>query len=582
MAVEMTKDDKKIRQPIVAVLGHVDHGKTLLLDSIRKSRVQHGEAGGITQHIGASFIPIETIRHICGPLMEKLNVDVTIPGLLFIDTPGHEAFITLRKRGGSAADIAILVIDINSGFQPQTEESLTFLKEYKTPFIVAATKVDRLPGWFPNKGECIMDSMKKQRDDVKVELDKKLYNLVIQLSERGFESERFDNIEDFTKKIAVVPCSGMTGEGVQELLMMLTGLAQQFLKEKLAVTDKGKGVVLEVKDLRGLGTTIDVIVYDGSVHKDDYIVIGGKEPQVTRIKALLKPKPLKELRVEKQFDQVNEVHAAAGIKIAAPSLENVTAGSPIVAVRDEVDIEAAKAEAQKDVEGVEFTKDVEGIIVKADTLGGLEAMIKMLKDGGIPVRKAEVGHVNKQDVMEGQNVKDDLKKVIFAFNVKTLAEAEELAKDLKITIFSNKIIYQIFEDYKEWRDKAKERELEEKLERAVRPVKVKILDGCIFRASKPCIVGVEVVAGYLKKGIQLKNKDGKVVGVVKEIQKEAQNIDNAEAKDKVAINMEEPIAGRHIFEKDVLVSNLTKDDRALLKEIYEKLNDDEKMLLDEI
>jgi translation initiation factor 5B len=364
--------------------------------------------------------------------------------------------------------------------------------------------------------------------------------------------------------------------------MMLTGLAQQFLKEKLAVTDKGKGVVLEVKDLRGLGTTIDVIVYDGSVHKDDYIVIGGKEPQVTRIKALLKPKPLKELRVEKQFDQVNEVHAAAGIKIAAPSLENVTAGSPIVAVRDEVDIEAAKAEAQKDVEGVEFTKDVEGIIVKADTLGGLEAMIKMLKDGGIPVRKAEVGHVNKQDVMEGQNVKDDLKKVIFAFNVKTLAEAEELAKDLKITIFSNKIIYQIFEDYKEWRDKAKERELEEKLERAVRPVKVKILDGCIFRASKPCIVGVEVVAGYLKKGIQLKNKDGKVVGVVKEIQKEAQNIDNAEAKDKVAINMEEPIAGRHIFEKDVLVSNLTKDDRALLKEIYEKLNDDEKMLLDEI
>ena len=578
----MTENDRRIRQPIVAVLGHVDHGKTLLLDSIRETRVQHGEAGGITQHIGASFIPIETIRHICGPLMGRLKVDITIPGLLFIDTPGHEAFVTLRKRGGSAADIAILVIDINTGFQPQTDESLTFLREFKTPFIVAATKVDRLAGWFPNKGECIMDSMQKQRDDVKVELDKRLYDIVIQLSQRGFEAERFDKIEDFTKKVAVVPCSGMTGEGVQELLMMLTGLAQQFLKDKLAVSEKGKGVVLEVKELRGLGTTIDVIVYDGSVRKDDYVVIGGKEPQVTKIKALLTPKPLKELRVEKQFDQVNEVHAASGIKIAAPNLESVTAGSPLIAVRNEAEVAAAKAEVQKDVEEVEFTKDVEGIIVKADTLGGLEAMIKMLKDEGIPVRKAEVGHVNKQDVMEGQNVKDDLKKVVFAFNVRTLAEAEDMAKDLKIKIFSNSIIYKIFEDYKEWRDKAKERELEGKLERATRPVKVKILDGCIFRASKPCIVGVEVLAGYLKKGVHLKNKDGKVVGTVKEIQKEGQNIDSAEAKSKVAINMEEPIAGRHIFEKDVLVSNLTRDDRALLKEVYDKLGDSEKELLDEI
>jgi translation initiation factor 5B len=580
MVLSMPKE--KIRQPIVAVLGHVDHGKTLLLDSIRKTRVQHGEAGGITQHIGASFIPIDTIKHICGPLMDKLKVDITIPGLLFIDTPGHEAFVTLRKRGGSVADIGILVIDINTGFQPQTDESLAFLREFKTPFIVASTKVDRLPGWFPHEGECVLDSLKKQRDDVKAELDKKVYELVAQLAERGFDAERFDRIENFTKQISIVPCSGLTTEGVSELLMMLTGLAQQFLKGKLSVSERGKGVVLELKELRGLGTTIDMIVYDGSVRKGDYIVIGGKEPIVTKIKALLRPKPLKEIRVEKQFDSVREVHAAAGIKIAAPGLESVIAGSPIIAVRKEADVEAAKEEVKKDVEQVEFVKGIDGLIIKADTLGGLEAMIKMLTEEGVPIRKAEVGRVNKQDVIEAQNVKDDLKKIILAFNVRTLAEADELAKDLKIKIFHSDIIYKIIEEYKEWTYQRKERELQEKLKRAVRPVKLKILKGCIFRASNPCIVGVEIVAGHLKKGVRLKNKEGKTIGEVKEIQKEGKNIDSATTKEKVAINMDDPIAGRHIFENDILVSHLTKDNRTLLKEVYEKLNEDEKELLNEI
>ena len=561
---------------------NVDHGKTLLLDSIRRTRVQHGEAGGITQHIGASFIPIETVKNICGPLMDRLNIGITIPGLLFIDTPGHEAFVTLRKRGGSVADIAVLVIDINTGFRPQTDESLAFLREFKTPFIVAATKTDRLPGWFPHKNECILDSLQKQRDDVKAELDKKIYELVAQLAERGLDAERFDRIEDFTKHVAIVPCSGMTAEGVPELLMMLTGLAQQFLKGKLAVSERGKGVVLELKELRGFGATIDVVVYDGTVRKGDYIVIGGKEPVVTKIKALLRPKPLKEIRVEKQFDSVREVHAAAGVKIAAPGLENVIAGSPIIAVHKEADVEKAIAEVQKDVEQVEFTKGIDGIIIKADTLGGLEAMIKMLTEEGVPIRKAEVGRVNKQDVTEAQNVKDGLKKVILAFNVRTLAEAEELAGDLKITIFHSNIIYKIIEDYKEWTYQRKERELQEKLERAVRPVKVKVLKGCIFRASRPCIVGVEVLAGHLKKGVRLKNKEDKIIGEVKEMQKGGENIDSATAKENVAISMNDPIAGRHIFESDILVSYLTKDDRALLKEVYEKLAEDEKELLNEI
>jgi len=573
---------EKIRQPIVTVLGHVDHGKTSLLDAVRGTSVNLKEPGQITQYISASFVPKEAIKKICGKLLDQFKIQITIPGLLFVDTPGHENFITLRKRGGSVSDLAILVIDINEGFQQQTDESLNFLKQFKTPFIVAATKIDKISGWFPYNTTSFLESFQKQRDDVKDELDKKVYQLVSQLSERGFDAERFDRIEEFTKHVAIIPTSGKTKEGISELLMVLAGLAQQFLKDKLALSKIGKGTVLELKEVKGFGATIDAIIYDGIVRKEDYIIIGGKEPVVTKIKALLLPKPMRDLRVEKEFDSVREVHAAAGIKIAAPDLDNVIAGSPIIAVRSEGEIEAAKREVQKDVEQVEFVKGIDGIIVKADTLGALEAMIKMFSEEGIPIRKAEVGSVNKQDVTEAQNVKDELKKVIFAFNVKPLAEAEELAKDLNIKIFSSNIIYHILEEYKKWRYERTEREMQEKLDRAVRPVKLRLLKGYVFRASKPFIGGVEVLAGYLKKGVQLKNEKGKIVGIVKELQQEGKNIANAKKGDKIAISMEEPVVGRTIFENDVLTSDLTTNDKHLLKEIYEKLSEDEKELINEI
>jgi translation initiation factor 5B len=580
MGVE--KDKERIRQPIVTVLGHVDHGKTLLLDSIRGTRVQAGEPGGISQHTGASFIPIDTIRKIAGPLLEKMKVKINIPGLLFIDTPGHEAFVTLRKRGGSVADLAILVVDSTTGFKPQTDESLQFLKDFKTPFIVAATMIDRTPGWFPHRDASFLDTFKEQRDDVREELDRKIYNLMGQLAERGYNSERFDRIEDFTKQIAIVPCSGMTGEGVPELLMMLAGLAQTFLKDRLHVSDRGKGVILEVKDVRGFGITIDVILYDGTVRKGDFLVVGGKEPIVTKIKALLRPKPLKELRTEKQFDSVSDVHAAAGIKIAAPELDSVLSGSPILIVRKEIDVPAAVAEVQKDVQQVEFTSAVDGIILKADTLGALEAMIKLFGGEAIPIRMAEIGAVDKQDVTEAQNVKDPLRRVVFAFNVHTNADAEELAKDLRIKVFSSNVIYKILEDYKLWRYERKEREQNEKIEKVARPAKVQVLKGCIFRASKPCITGVEVLAGFLKKGAVLVNKEGKTVGKVKEMENEGRHIESAKTKDKVAISMDEPVGGRTINEGDVLMSLLTSDDKKQLKELVEKLSEDEKRLLDEM
>jgi translation initiation factor 5B len=570
-----------IRQPIVAVLGHVDHGKTSLLDAIRGSTVNLMEPGQITQHIGASFIPIDIIKKFCGSLLDRFKIKITIPGLLFIDTPGHAAFTTLRRRGGSVADLAVLVIDINEGFQPQTDESLNFLKQFKTPFLVAATKVDLISGWYPHKNECFMESYKKQSESVQEDAEKKIYNIISQLSMREFEAERFDRVGDFKKQVAIVPTSGKTGEGVPELLMMLAGLSQQFLKERLELSKAARGAVLEVKDVKGLGTTIDAIIYDGSVKCGDYLIIGGKEPLTTKIKALLRPPVLKELRIERKFESVKEVHAAAGIKISAPNLENVIAGSPIICVSDKTKVEVAMKTVQKEVEEVEFSKEGEGVVARADTLGSLEALITILKGNGTPIKKAEVGPITKQDIVELDSVKDELRKVILAFNVETLPDVEVMAKDHKIQVFKNNIIYRIVEDYQKWCHDEKERKESKKLEEIARPCRIRILPGFVFRKRKPAVFGVEILAGFLKPGTPMKNEEGKDIGKIKNIEKEGKVIQDAKTGDKVAVSMNEPTVGRQVNEGDILISVITSTNLKALKEIWDRLQDDERLLLKE-
>ena len=292
---------KKTRSPIIATVGHVDHGKTTLLDAVRGTAVVKAEAGAITQHISSSYIPIEIFKKICGKLLDSLKIEIEMPGLLFIDTPGHEAFTTLRKRGGAIADLAILVIDINEGFRPQTDESLDFLKQFRTPFVVAATKIDKIPGWIPRSGACFLESFKEQGQRAQDELERKIYMTAGQLGERGFQAERFDRVKDFAKQVSIVPLSGITGEGIPDLLVVLAGIAQRYLKGRLEVTPgEGKGAVLEVKEFRGMGTTIDVILYDGEIKRGDYLIIGGStsgDVITTRVKALLQPEPLKDIRI---------------------------------------------------------------------------------------------------------------------------------------------------------------------------------------------------------------------------------------------------------------------------------------------
>jgi len=406
----------------------------------------------MTQHIGASFFPVETIKQLVGPLLSTMKGAIEIPGLLIVDTPGHEAFANLRRRGGSVADIAILVIDILRGFEAQTQECIDILKSRKTPFIVAVNKVDRVPGWKPQPGTPFLKAYASQDAYVKEDVDNKLYTIMGTFSRLGFRTDRFDHIRDFTSTIALVPTSAKTGEGITELLMVLVGLTQQYLRNQLQTTEgPAKGSVLEVKDEPGLGLTLNTIIYDGTLQKDGLIVVGGKEkPIVTRIRAILVPKPLDEIRDPRdKFASVDCVFAAAGVKIVASGLEGALAGAPLYAVPSGEAPEKYAALVTEEIGRIRIATEVEGIVLKTDTLGSLEAIAEILKRNNVQIRIADVGDVSKRDVIEASVVKsrEPLSGVILAFGVKTLPDAEQEAANSDIQIFREPIIYNLIDKY---------------------------------------------------------------------------------------------------------------------------------------
>jgi len=577
-----------IRQPIVCVLGHVDTGKTLLLDKIRKTSVQAREAGGITQHIGASFFPVDTLKQLVGPLLSMVKSEIEIPGLLVIDTPGHEAFTNLRKRGGSAADIAILVIDILRGFEAQTYECIEILKTRKTPFLVAANKIDRVPGWKSFPDTPFLRAYQAQDPYVREDLDTKLYDIIGVFSRSGFKTDRFDRIKDFTKTVAIVPTSAKTGEGITELLMVLIGLTQQHLKKRLQTTEgPAKGTVLEVKEEAGLGLTLNTIIYDGILQKNDLIVVGGKEkPIVTRIRAILVPKPLDEIRDPRdRFSSVDSVSAAAGVKIVSPDLEGALAGAPLYAVSEGEEPEKYVRLVSEEIEKIRIATDVEGIVLKADTLGSLEAIAENLKGNGVPIRLADVGDISKRDVTEASvvNEHEPLYGVILAFNVKILPDAKEEASIKDVQVFKEKIIYHLIDNYLSWLKSKREAKFEQEFDNLVKPAKIRILEGYVFRRAKPAIVGVEILAGNIKpKSILMRAEDGEEIGEIQQIQEKGKALSNAEKGMQVAISMDKPIVGRHIFEKDMLYVKVPESHaKALLTAFMDRLTAEEQEALNE-
>ena len=591
-----------LRQPVVVVLGHVDSGKTSLLDKIRGTGVQAREAGGITQHIGASFFPIETIKTITGPLYERLaKTDEQIPGLLFIDTPGHEVFANLRSRGGSAADIAIVVADVNKGFEPQTIESIDILKKRKVPFVVALNKVDMISGWKGKKKSeisrsrkettinlgFITEEIKKQDSNVLTLLDEKIYGVVGSLSRMGFNSEAFWRIKEFDKELAIVPISAVSGIGIPELMAVLVGLAQQYMKKRLERRyDYVRGIILEINEELGLGPSANMILLDGTIKQGDTIMVAKRdEIVVTKVKALLLPKPLDEMRDPRdKFRSVTEVISAAGLRIVSPDLEGVLAGSPLYVLRNKDEEKEIRHFIESEVKGTFINNtNALGVILRCDTIGSLEAIIDMLKKENIPIQTADIGHITRRDVLAAHAVKDKDRYlgVILGFNVKVLDDAKKEAAEREVHIFNEKVIYNLVRNYTDWIKYQKEHADSIMFEEIPPICKIQFLKGFVFRRNDPAVFGAEILIGKLRQKNQVINENGFKVGIIHQIQDKGKNIEEARKGMQVAVSIRGPTIGRQINEGDFFYTDLNSRQAKLLSEKFgHRLNEEEKEIFE--
>jgi len=554
--------DAPLRQPIVAVLGHVDHGKTSLLDYVRGTTVVKREAGAITQHIGATEVPFETVSKICGPLLKEGST--TLPGLLFIDTPGHHSFTTLRSRGGALADLAVLVVDITEGFKPQTIESINILKQQQTPFILTLNKIDKLPSWRSRQGSFLANSA-NQSSIAKQNFQTRMYEIIGELGTHGFDSAIFSEIQDFQKTIALIPTSVKeTGEGVPELFMILMGLAQRYLRNRLLLGEgSSEGTVLEIKEEKGLGKTMGVIIYNGILQSSDTLIIGAEpEPIVTRVRTLLRPKPLDEIRdPRQQFDSVKTVGAAAGLKVVSPDIEGVVAGAPFYSASSEEEIDEALDRLADSMQSNVSCTD-EGVVIRADAIGSLEALAYELSAANIPIVKASVGDVSKRDVVTA-DPSDEEYRAILAFNVKVHPDAKNELFEAGVKLFESDIVYRLLEDYEEWKAQIKEKQAQHLREDFAHPGKFEILEGHTFRTRDPAVVGVRVLGGRIALNQGVLRDDNQVVGRIQSLRSGDQTLKEALQGDEVAVAITNVTVGRQISEADVLYIEM--DERAILK-----------------
>lgn len=563
-------DSLDLRSPICCILGHVDTGKTKLLDKIRQTNVQEGEAGGITQQIGATYFPVDIIKQKTAELTKVHDLDFQVPGLLIIDTPGHESFTNLRSRGSSLCNIAILVVDLMHGLEPQTIESINLLKMRKTPFVVALNKIDRLFGWKAEPNAPFQVTLAKQPENVLKEFQDRLSKTILAFAEQGLNAALYYENEDVRKYVSLIPTSAITGEGIPDLLYLIVQLTQKMMSKSLMYLSALECTVLEVKCIEGLGTTIDVILSNGIIREGDKIVVCGLNgPIVTHIRALLTPQPLRELRIKGQYVHHKEVKAALGVKICAQDLDKCLAGSRLLVVRDGDDEEEMCEEVMEELNQMLNSVDKSGlgVCVQASTIGSLEALLQFLKDMKIPVSGVSIGPVHKKDVTRASVMVEKAKEfaTMLCFDVKIDKDALDLAEELEVKIFKADIIYHLFDQFTAYMKDITEQKKKDLAPQAVFPCILKIVPGCVFNKRSPLVLGVQVVEGILRVGtpICVPSQGNVMLGRVSSIEANHKPLDQVKkGGPSVAIKLEVAsyetprMFGRHFSESDELVSKV--------------------------
>ena len=428
------------RPPIVTILGHVDHGKTTLLDSIRKTDVAVKEHGGITQHIGAYQISISS------PSPKNKNIQK----ITFIDTPGHEAFAKMRARGADICDIAILVVAGNDGVMPQTLESINCIKKAKIPLIIAVNKID-LP-------DISLDKIKKQ------------------LSKTGL------TLEEYGGETPLIALSAKTGLGIDKLLNTILLLSDLYQIHD-ATPDILNGVVIESKLSKNKGPIATLIIKSGNLKIGDDVIC---ENQSFRIRALF---DWNEASIEKAkpSDPV-EVMGWKKLPLVGSILKQKNQSEQIQPSKINSNTGQQKALTNTD-NAVEEEKIK--LIIKADTAGSLEAIMSGLKND-IQIISATVGNISESDILLAKTTKS----IVIGFHLNISENIFKLARSEKVLIKTFKIIYELFDEVGEVVKALKQGNLVTVLGEA------KVTT--VFPIKKDLIAGIKVISGRIARGDQIK------------------------------------------------------------------------------
>ena len=593
--IKEIQDNIVLRSPIVCVLGHVDAGKTKILDKLRHSNVQLGEAGGITQQIGATFIPIENIQSHLSKISKKFQVKTRIPGILLIDTPGHASFTNLRSRGSSLCDIAVLILNIDKGIEKQSVESIELLRMRKTPFVVALNQIDRTYNWqsFPWSG--FEDSYKKQKDQQKRLFDEKVEQNQMQFIKNNINTELYYKNKNMKEYINLVPTSAITGEGLPDLMGLLVYLTQSYLIKQITFKEEVKCSILEVKVTESIGTTIDVVLVNGTIHVGDKIVIGGLlGPIKTTVKIILLPRPMKEMRVKSEYDTYEKISGAIGVRFFCPDLENALAGSPLYVYKTEEEAEKYCNEISRDFNSIVqkyISKKGKGIMVQASTLGSLEAILTFLGEQKVDVAVVGVGNLNKKDVIKLQikHAEDETAKkedlVILCFDNKVIPEAQQFADENGIKIFVDDVIYHLFDKFIDFKKQCSLERKKAKEKEAIFPCNLKTV--MFINKKDPLILGVSVIEGILKVGTPIYCVEKNIpIGIVESIEREKKPINNVRSNDgdvaiRVKVADSSLAAGRHFDESSTFISQITRASIDALKNYFREdmTTDDWKLVI---
>ncbi len=570
----MEGENSNIRKPIVTVVGHVDHGKTSILDSLRDSCVQEGEHGGITQKISFTLYPTSQMKKAC-PIIDAKGIKVNIPGFLLIDTPGHAAFTNLRKRGGALADLAVLIIDINDGIKPQTAEVVQILKHNKVPFIIALNKIDNISGWQVRDSD-LETNIELQSQNVQQVFQERYMTIIGSLNNFGFDADLYFKIDDFTKKIAMVPCSARTREGIPELTMMLCGLSQKYLGDKLSLGQTAKGIILEIKKEKNTYFA-ESILYSGELKKSDKIAVANLEgePKTTRIRVLEEIEPLCPI-----FKPKEKIKASTGFRMQLTEKIDVLPGMPFIVYNN--NLEEIEKEFKKEL-SENIKTDKQGIIAKADSLGSLEALLTLLKENHIPVVKAGIGPVSKADIISAKaNLKiNELDALVVAFNTHINEDAKETITN-KIKVLTDDVIYKLIDEIVKYRTEKNKEIQKRRLMELATIAKLKILHQYVFRNTKPAIFGVGIEGGKIISNLPTINESGEKAGRIKNIQSENKSVNEAHEGMEVAISIPGINYDRQLKSKSYLYSDISESQYKKFKKNKDLLTQKEISVLQEI